>query len=128
MSLATMKSSSEMALKLHFAHANGFPASSYQKLWRFFPDGFEVIAQEKFGHDSRFPVNDNWHNQVNELIHFLEANAGQPVYLVGHSFGGVISFLVSCQRPDLVKGLIMLDPPIMVGLMSHVFRILKKRR
>lgn len=113
-------------ITLHFAHANGFPASSYRKLWQFLPENYQVIAHEQFGHDRRFPVNDNWHNQVQELIHFLEKNTEQPVYLVGHSFGGVVSFLASCQRPDLVKGLIMLDPPIMVGLMSQVFRILKK--
>jgi len=113
-------------VRLHFAHANGFPASSYKKLWQFFPKHFEVLAHEQFGHDHRFPVNDNWQNQVDELIHFLQRSGDVPVYLVGHSFGGVISFLVSCQRPDLVKGLIMLDPPIMVGLMSHVFRFLKK--
>ncbi|MCC2604299.1 alpha/beta fold hydrolase [Planctobacterium marinum] len=111
---------------LHFAHANGFPASSYKKLWQFFPDNFVIHAHEKFGHDKRFPVNDNWQNQVNELICYLQDNCQEAVYLVGHSFGGVISFLTSCQRPDLVKGLIMLDPPIMVGMMSHVFRVLKK--
>lgn len=115
-----------LSVSLHFAHANGFPAGSYRKLWQYLPEGIEVFAHDKFGHDRHFPVNENWHNQVQELIQVLEQCSDEPVYLVGHSFGGVISFLASCQRPDLVKGLIMLDPPIMVGLMSHVFRLLKK--
>lgn len=111
---------------VHFAHANGFPAGSYKKLWRSLPDSLHVIAHDKFGHNQSLPVNDNWQNQITELIHYLEANARQPVYAVGHSFGGVVSFMTCCQRPDLFKGLIMLDPPIMAGPIAPLFRFIKK--
>lgn len=36
------------------------------------------------GHDPRFPVNDNWDNLVDELLHHL-ASLEQPVWGVGHS-------------------------------------------
>lgn len=114
-------------ITLHFAHANGFPASSYQKLWRFFPENFEVIAHQQFGHQEHLPVNENWQNQVTEFIHYLEETVSEPVYAVGHSFGGVISFMSCCTRPDLFKGLILLDPPMMVGpIAPHMFKIAKK--
>lgn len=113
-------------IQLHFAHANGFPAESYKKLWRHLPEDFHVIAKDKFGHDPQKPVLDNWDNQVEELIEYVESHKTQKVYAVGHSFGGVISFMACCLRPDLFKGLIMLDPPIMSGMMSIVFRFLKK--
>ncbi len=112
---------------LHFAHANGFPAQSYRKLWQHLPSGFDIIAKDKFGHDPRYPLSDNWQNQVQELVDFVEQNsAGGKVVAVGHSFGGVISFMACCQRPELFKGLIMMDPPIMSGLASPLFRVLKK--
>lgn len=111
---------------VHFAHANGFPATSYKKLWRSLPEHFRVIAHDKFGHNQHLPVDDNWRNQITELVHFIEANASGPVYAVGHSFGGVVSFMTCCLRPDLFKGLIMLDPPIMAGPIAPLFRIIKK--
>lgn len=113
-------------ITLHFAHANGFPSQSYRKMWQFLPDEFDVIAKDKFGHNHEFPVNENWQNQVTELIHLVEEQAQHPIYAVGHSFGGVVSFMACCKRPDLFKGLIMLDPPIMAGPIAPVFRLLKK--
>jgi pimeloyl-ACP methyl ester carboxylesterase len=113
------------ALTLHFAHANGFPAASYRKLFAALPTNFEVLALDKFAHTPRFPVSNNWHNQVDELIDYVERRASGPVYAVGHSFGGVVSYMAACQRPDLFKGLIMLDPPVITGLTKVIFALVK---
>jgi len=110
---------------VHFAHANGFPAGSYQQIFNQFPDDFEVHALTKFGHSDRFPVNANLGNQVSELIDYLTHKVVKPVYVVGHSFGAVVSFMAACERPDLIKGVILLDPPIAFGLPRVAFRLLK---
>ncbi|MBL4629852.1 MAG: alpha/beta hydrolase [Paraglaciecola sp.] len=112
-------------IHLHFAHANGFPAPSYQQIFNQFPDDFEVHALNKFAHSERFPVNANLANQVAELIDHLTHKVANPVYVVGHSMGAVVSFMAACERPDLVKGVIMLDPPIVSGLIRVAFRLLK---
>lgn len=112
-------------IKLHFAHANGFPAASYQKLFNGLPGNFEVLALDKFGHSPRFPISSNWSNQVAELIHYVEGSATAPVYAVGHSFGAVISYMAVCSRPELFNGLIMLDPPIITGFSRLMFKVLK---
>ena len=112
-------------INLHFAHANGFPAPSYQQLFNHLPDNFELYALTKFAHSKRFPVNANLGNQVAELIDYLTHKVANPVYVVGHSFGAVVSFMAACERPDLIKGVIMLDPPIASGLARLVFKLLK---
>ena len=112
-------------VKLHFAHANGFPAASYQKLFNGLPENFSVLALDKFGHTARFPISNNWGNQVAELIHYVEAVSTTPVYAVGHSFGAVISYMAACTRPELFKGLIMLDPPIITGFSRLLVKVLK---
>ena len=112
-------------INLHFAHANGFPAGSYQQIFKQFPDDFEVHALTQFAHSERFPVNANLGNQVAELIDYLIHKVGKPVYVVGHSMGAVVSFMAACERPDLIKGVIMLDPPIASGLARIAFRLLK---
>ena len=110
-------------IKLHFAHANGFPAGSYQRLFSHLEPDFEVMAIEKFAHNHQFPVSRDWQMQVEELKTFLLNQTDQPVFAVGHSFGAVISYMLACQHPKLVKGLIMLDPPLVTGLTAAVARL-----
>jgi len=50
------------------------------------------------------------------------------VICLGHSFGGVISFIACCQHPSLFKGLIMLDPPVVTGITALVAKLIKKTR
>ena len=112
-------------INLHFAHANGFPAGSYKQIFNALDADFDLFALTKFAHTKQFPVNTNLANQVAELIDYLQTHVTQPVYAVGHSMGAVISFMAACERPDLIKGLIMLDPPIASGLSRIIFRLLK---
>jgi pimeloyl-ACP methyl ester carboxylesterase len=49
------------------------------------------------------------------LIRFIDAVIGHPVILVGNSMGGLISMLVTEERPDLVAGLVLVDPAVPVG-------------
>lgn len=106
-----------------FSHANGFPAGTYRTLfeaWR--KAGHAVHAIEKFGHDARFPVTNNWPHLRDELIDFVECKATAPVYLVGHSMGGYLSVLAAARRPELVGGVVLLDAPILGDVVSQVMR------
>ena len=78
---------SDKKLILHFAHANGFPVSSYTKLFANLSDNIELIALDKFAHNPEFILNNNWENQVNELIQYVQIKqaaigANLPVVLV----------------------------------------------
>ena len=77
-------------------------------------------------------MEDNWQPLVDELINFVKQqlliNNQQQVISVGHSFGGVIAFIAACQQPQLFKGLIMLDPPVLTGSTALAVKLLKKTR
>ncbi|MEG3768176.1 alpha/beta hydrolase [Alteromonas sp. 14N.309.X.WAT.G.H12] len=108
---------------IHFAHANGFPAGSYRTFFAAFPADWKILATPQFGHNKAFPVTENWTPQVEELLTYVEENVGNtPVWLVGHSFGAVLSYLSACRAPDRVKGLIMLDPPLFYGSSSFLLK------
>ncbi|MCJ8321684.1 MAG: alpha/beta hydrolase [Colwellia sp.] len=109
---------------INFVHANGFPASSYQTFLNYFSQEYDVVAHEKYGHNPKYPIHNGWQFLVDELICYLKQQ-DQAVICIGHSFGGVISFLAACKQPELFKGLIMLDPPAMTGVMSWVLKIFK---
>jgi len=109
-----------------FSHANGFPAGTYKSLfaiWR--AAGFTVRAVERFGHDPRFPVSSNWPHLRDELIHFIDHDVGEPAYLVGHSLGGFVSLLAASRRPDLARGVVLLDSPIISGWKAKVVQLFK---
>ncbi|MCV2885216.1 alpha/beta hydrolase [Aestuariibacter sp. AA17] len=111
--------------RLHFAHANGFPAGSYRQLFEYLPDTWHIEAIDKIGHNPQFPVSRGWPFLIKELEHYLESHFDAPVYGVGHSFGGLLTYLTACHRPDLFKGVIMLDPPVVTGLMRHVAKAVR---
>ena len=46
------------------------------------------------------------------LDRFLREVAGGPVVLVGNSMGGMISVLATASAPELVSGLVLLDPAL----------------
>jgi pimeloyl-ACP methyl ester carboxylesterase len=39
----------------------------------------------------------------------------EPAFVVGHSLGGVVAWTIAQQRPDLVTGLFLEDPPLFMG-------------
>jgi pimeloyl-ACP methyl ester carboxylesterase len=110
-----------------FSHANGFPAGTYGALfdaWR--AAGWRVLAHEKFGHDPGYPVSSGWPRLRDELLAFIDREAGgEQVVLVGHSFGGYLSLLAASRRPDVARAVILLDAPIVAGWRAHGFRMLK---
>ena len=109
-----------------FSHANGFPAGTYRLLfeaWR--AAGHAVHAIEKVGHDSRWPVTDQWPHLRDQLIHFVEQQAGGPAYLVGHSLGGYLSLMAATRRPDLAAGVVMLDSPVLAGWKATAVQVAK---
>ncbi len=114
-----------MSQSVFFAHANGFPSATYGKLFAALAPDYQVQHLEQHGHDPRFPVDDNWENLVAELIDHLEQQA-QPVWGVGHSLGGVLHYHAALRRPELYRGVVMLDSPLLTGVDRMVIRAAKR--
>lgn len=57
---------------------------------------------------------------VADVIALCEQVLDRPAVLVGASHGGVIAPAVAARRPDLVRGLLLLDPPLFDRLPSEL--------
>ena len=109
-----------------FSHANGFPSGTYQALFDIWREaGFKVHAIAKYGHDPRFPVTGNWPHLREQLIHFIEHEVQGPAYLVGHSMGGYLSLMAAARRPELARGVVLLDSPLVAGWRARVLQLAK---
>ncbi|HSW16011.1 MAG TPA: alpha/beta hydrolase [Ramlibacter sp.] len=102
-----------------FAHGNSFPGATYTQLFRHLRSrGFVVKALDKFGHDPRYPVTNNWPHLVTQLHEFAEAEAvkaGEPAILAGHSLGGFVSVMCAARHPEVARAVLMLDSPLVGG-------------
>lgn len=110
---------------IHFAHGNGFPSPCYTQLLNALQVQFDCCYIERIGHDTRFPVTENWHNLVDEVISSIKTQASQPVIAVGHSLGGVLSLLAAIEQPELFKRVILLDSPLIGRFKSSIVRFSK---
>ena len=54
----------------------------------------------------------------NDLQHFLEEKIADPVIIIGHSKGGVLTSMLASRNPDKVKAAVLLDPPIFISRAS----------
>nr|WP_175048065.1 alpha/beta hydrolase [Duganella vulcania] len=110
---------------MHFAHANSYPAGVYRQFFELLADDFDIQALDMHGHSPRYPVSDGWPALVDEYINELTARYDEPVILVGHSLGGMLSLMVAHARPDLVRCVVMLDAPVVAGWRALFWRLIK---
>lgn len=93
---------------IFFAHANGFPAPSYNSFFTHLQP-FPIDYVEVFG--LKDPVPTSWEQIADEIIQGIESRHDRPVIGLGHSFGGVGTFFAARKRPDLFSKIILMDPP-----------------
>ena len=114
-----------MSQQIFFAHANGFPSATYGKLFDALAPDYQVFHLPQHAHDPRFPVDANWQNLVDELLHHLEQQP-QPVWGVGHSLGGVLHLHAALRCPHYYRGVVMLDSPVLTRVDQWVLQAAKR--
>ena len=110
---------------LVFAHANGFPGQSYRSFLSPLAGRFDVHPLDRLGHHPDFPVGHNWLALRDELLDHLTRFPG-PVVGVGHSMGGVLMAMAAEYAPERFHCVVMLDPPLMLGLEAWAMKVAKR--
>ncbi len=113
-----------------FSHANSFPASTYRVLFKSLRQrGFTVKAVDRYGHNPKYPVTNNWPHITEELAEFARREvdkAGEPAFLVGHSLGGFLSLIAAARHPELARGVLLVDSPVLGGWRANAMGVLKR--
>jgi pimeloyl-ACP methyl ester carboxylesterase len=111
---------------IHFTHANGFPAKTYNKFFSYLEDDFEINFLERHAHNPKFPVTDGWERLRDELREELQKRYTKKIIGVGHSLGGILHLLVAVENPEIYKAIILLDAPVISRLSSAGIKVLKR--
>ncbi len=113
---------------LHFLHGNSYCGLVYGALLAPLARHFDLFLSDVQGHGEsdhggRFR---GWNRSADYCVEAWQHHAplwpGQPVYALGHSFGGVITSLIMARHPALFRRSVLLDPvlftPAMIGVMA----------
>jgi len=113
--------------QIFFAHANGFPSPSYAPFFEALQShGHTIDAIEKIGLNPKFPITNNWPHLVEELELEITSRHAEPVIVIGHSLGGLLSYLLANKRPAIYSHLILLDPPVINGWQNIIWWLCKR--
>ncbi|MEM9738601.1 MAG: alpha/beta hydrolase [Pseudomonadota bacterium] len=99
-------------------HATGFNAVTYQSILAPLGLRARVAAIDLRGH-GRTTLSasaarlKSWKAYRDDVIAWIEKYAPGGLVMGGHSMGGTVALLVAGKRPDLVKGLVLVDPVIL---------------
>ena len=101
---------------LVFAHANGYPVGSYRQFIAQLTPHYRVtgLHHRPMWSPEMPPVRLNWSRFADDLVDTLEATQSGPVWMMGHSLGAVVSAQAAARRPELFRGLILIDPVFML--------------
>jgi pimeloyl-ACP methyl ester carboxylesterase len=55
---------------------------------------------------------------VDDLVTFLQVMDAKPAHLVGHSWGALICLLAAIRHPQVVRSLVLQEPPVLSLFMS----------
>lgn len=115
--------------RIIFSHGNSFPAGTYRVMLNSLRQrGFDVEAVDMYGHDPRYPVTNNWPHLVQQLADFARDQQGhdEPAFLVGHSLGGILSLMCAARHPELARGVVLIDSPVLGGWRATTLGLAKR--
>jgi len=100
----------EPAVVLEAGMNNG--AAAWQRVIPLLAPHVRVAAYDRAGMDGsdRAPGLATIDRQIGDLTAVITGLAAGPCVLAGHSWGGVLVQLLAFRRPDLVAGLVLVDP------------------
>lgn len=84
------------------------PAAGFAAVFNALAPDYRVIVYDRAGYGASGPAPLSLDLQLGDLLVVLEAVG--PGVVVGHSWGGLLAQLATWARPELVGGLVLLDP------------------
>lgn len=96
-------------------HGQGSQWTDHAKVLPTLIRDHHVHAVDVPGHGRSDPLPDGGYTNIGlgtRLARFVDTVIGAPTLVSGHSSGGLLALWLAAERPDLVNGLLLEDPPL----------------
>lgn len=100
---------------LQFIHANAYTPECYNTLLEPLTEHYHVhqFRQRPLWPNEAPEQLKNWNLFADDLISMMDQHGDRQVVGIGHSLGGIATWLASIKRPDLFARVILIDPVIL---------------
>ncbi len=100
--------------KLQLLHANGYPPECYNTFLEPLTRHHKVhsFRQRPLWSEDVPKSTRKWKLFAEDLIEMMDEYGDKGVIGLGHSLGGIATFMASLTRPDLFKEIVLIDPVI----------------
>ncbi len=111
--------------KVAFHHATALGPRCYTPFLTKLAPGFDLAApaMRPLWPDAPMPnPKRGWDLFADDLIAWIEATQSEPILMVGHSIGAATTAMAAVKRPDLFKGLVLIEPSGVTGRIHMMLR------
>jgi non-heme chloroperoxidase len=117
---------------LVFVHGSASDHRSWLPQLEYFGDRYRTVVYSRRYHWPNEPIVPgapySMPQHVDDLAGVLGQLGAAPAHLVGHSYGGFVALLLAIRHPDLVRTLVLEEPPVLtlfVGIPPRPHELLK---
>jgi pimeloyl-ACP methyl ester carboxylesterase len=100
---------------LVFVHGSASDLRTWSNQVGPFSDRFRTIVYSRRYHVPNDPIPadapDDIQTHVDDLAGLIRLRNAGPAHIVGHSWGALVSLLAAGQAPELVRSLVLIEPP-----------------
>jgi lipase len=95
-------------------HATGFHARCWDQVVAYLSPNIHVVAVDVRGHGGSYrPASlSNWMDAADDIVALVDELFDSPVFIAGHSMGGVLAARIAAFRPEAVSSLLLIDPVV----------------
>jgi len=110
-------------LPLVLIHGSASDARTWNRQLEPFAERFRVLTYSRRYHWPNAPIPDGadyaMAEHVEDLEVFLRSFDATPAHLVGHSYGAFVALLLAMHSPQLVRTLVLAEPPVITLFVSN---------
>jgi pimeloyl-ACP methyl ester carboxylesterase len=102
-------------------HGQAVDWKSYAKVLPKLSKQYHVFAIDCYGHGNSARVPEKYSTVAmgTDISIFIEKVIGEPVVVSGHSSGGLLAAWLAANKPDLVQGVVLEDPPFFTSVLPR---------